>query len=183
MSLNQDTWTNVGSAQVDPATGHFTIVTKSLQAGDAYFRVKAQESDTASAGESKGAHAVVEDYQAAGREYLRIVKIGNDLLSDTNAAFESNNLARINAASARFSRAMTQESRGFQRYDSWPKSVQPDIASLARGCLLDADYYNSMARANSIDVVNAVESPEYPKGYENAPVLIRAALGLPKREG
>jgi hypothetical protein len=124
---------------------------------------------------------VVEDYVAAGKRYLEIVGPSNAYLDELNGAIERRQFSELRSTTARASDMSSREAKDFQRYPSWPKAVEKDIDVLARGLLLEADYYNSVAKAGSLGDADAVGLPTYPKGYDNAPVLIRAALGLPKR--
>jgi hypothetical protein len=70
----------------------------------------------------------------------------------------------------------------FRRYASWPKEVSHNISLMVEEDLLLADFYHALSRASSIAEYNATAYPELPKGAASAPVLVRAALGLPKRD-
>jgi len=76
------------------------------------------------------------------------------------------------------SKRATAEAQCFRNYN-WPASVAVDIETLAAYDDLDADVYNQMARAGSLEEIYRL-SFEFTDDPGPA-TRVRAALGLPKR--
>lgn len=181
-SPDGQTWTQAATATSAPANGKFMARVPGLRPGRVQVRVRVDESASAAEVVGKSAKVSVEDYGAAGKRYLEIVKAGNALITQVNEMSDYLNYTAYQAISAKLSKARTAEAKAFRQYAYWPREVKANIELLAKSSDLSADMYNQLANAKSESAYFAVDAPVEPKGADNAPALIRAALGLPKRE-
>ncbi|HWJ09400.1 MAG TPA: hypothetical protein VNS46_08495 [Nocardioides sp.] len=175
-------WTAVGTSE-SSAGGQFTVLARDLLAGPTMMRVSVEASDTTAATSSTGTEVAVEDYKAAGKRYLAIVTPANNLLDKWDEVnVDGVDVTDIQKLSRELSKAYTKEARNFRDYAYWPAEIQQEIELLARGSVLRADFYHRLAKAESIAEGNELAYPSGPKGAATAPVVIREALGLPKRD-
>jgi hypothetical protein len=176
------TWTQVATATSAAANGKFMARVTGLKPGPVQVRVRVDESASAAEVVGKTARVSVEDYKTAGKRYLEIVKPGNALSRQINGMSDYLDYTAYQDIYAKLSKARTKEAKAFRQYAYWPREVKANIELLAKSDDLSADMYSQLANAKSESAFIAVDVPVEPKGADNAAALIRAALGLPKRE-
>lgn len=181
-SNDGQTWSTAGQASTRAESGKYTVSATGLAQGTLQVRVAVEEADTSAAFVGEPKPVKVEDYKAAGRRYLSIVGPTNKLRDELNAADAGTNLERFTVVAARLSKAETLEVKRLRGYAYWPREVKPSIALLAQSGVIWADYHNRLSHADDFDDAYAISWPKDAKGADNAPALIRAALGLPKRD-
>lgn len=173
-------WTEAGAGSSSP-DGKFTLAATGLVPGAAQVRVRVTESEANAAAVSTAQPISVEDYKAAGQEYLAIVAPYNKILNEYDKLPDFGTFTIFQASRAKMSKALTRQARRLRAYPYWPQEVKASIELLASSNILEADHDNRLARAKSQSEWNEIAFPDLPKGAANAPVVIRAALGLPKR--
>lgn len=180
-SPDGQTWTQATTTTSSAKSGKFAAQLDGLKPGPVRVRIRVEQSDTAAATVGKASKVSVEDYKAAGKRYLAIVKDANALLTQLNEMSDYLDYTAYQDIYAKSSQARSAEAKAFRQYAYWPREVKANILLLAQSDDLWADTYNQLANAKSSSEFYAISSPTVPKGSDNAPVIIRSALGLPKR--
>jgi hypothetical protein len=178
-SADGQTWTSVGQGTSAP-NGQFTVTASGFSAGDTQLRVTVAASDTEASTSSDAQAVSVEDYKAAGRKYLQIVAPLNKLIDEYNTL--TTDFGRARELAKKMSTESTKEARQLRKYAYWPQEVKSAVDLLAKRCILEADYYHQLANTKTTAEFLGLDYPETSKAADNAPVVIRAALGLPKRD-
>jgi hypothetical protein len=180
-SSDGESWTEVGKATSRGESGKFLVTAKGLEPGTIHVRVRIEESETSAAALGRAARVSVEDYKAAGKRYLAIVKHANSLIEQLNGMSDSLDYTAYQGLHAELSKVQSAQAKAFRQYAYWPREVQANIALLAQSDDLWADTNSQLANADSADEYYGIPYPRGPKGADNAAALVRAALGLPKR--
>ena len=188
-SKDGTTWEDVPQTVKRAASGGFTLTLKNPPAGAWQYRATTEETDLATVGESAAVKVVVEDYKAAGKKYLELVAPTNTAIIATNAAGSAydgsdSSFRALKRAAGAQSTAFTEAARRFRNYPGWPRKVAPTINSFIKGLVIEADSYNLMSKAATIEEFDSYLADirdDQSAGSSDAAAL-REALGLPKRD-
>lgn len=182
-STDGQTWTPLAGA-TSAKPGVTAAKVAGMPGGLWHIRATAAQTDTATAVTAKEVTVLVEDYKAAGGQYLAIVAGGNkaiDQLNDMIDAGASQAALRVQAEAV--SKAISKQAKDFRAYRGWPREVAPIVADLARQDVVEADNFHMRAQSRSVEEWNQIAeqlnaAPDV--GGADA-ARIRDILGLPKR--
>lgn len=195
VTLEQSTdgavWDAVSASVVIGDEGAFSAQVKGLEGGSWQFRAIVAETDAATAATSSAVTVRVEDYKAAGAQYLKIIKPFNEATNANNDAIDAYNanstearLKAIRRTDSALSTASGNAAKEFRAYKGWPESISGSIEALAKTHVLEADALNLMSKTTTVDERNDLYPQFIDANTEGGKYAaeIREALGLPKRK-
>lgn len=177
----QATWTQIGSATT-ALDGKFRIRFTHDERLSGVLRIRADDTAEAAAATTDPAPFEVEDYEAAGKVYLRAVSESNALVA-VQDSIDFGDVATSRAHYSAIADAAEIMMRTLQRYKHWPHEVRPVVRSMIDATRVEIDTYRNMAKADTLDEMSSIfyDSALASADRTSDASKIRSILGLPER--